>query len=103
MSGYIVREDIPAFAVNKHTNEETDETRTFLNFKITELREPDRFGNTHTIFCQEYNAETKERGEKFYIGKCKPIRTSGTRDQDQTTPKTATPKGGSPQEDDLPF
>lgn len=58
--GSITRESIPAFAVKK-----TD-FGTELSFTISELREPDKGGNTHTVYC--YNKDTKE---KVYIGKCK--------------------------------
>lgn len=40
----------------------------YLNLTITELREPDQYGNTHTVYL--YNKESKQ---KNYVGKGKEL------------------------------
>ena len=45
--------------------------RSYLNFAIVELKEPDKIGNTHTIYVQQSKEEREVKADKVYIGKCK--------------------------------
>lgn len=97
--GYIIREKIPAFAVNKHQGEYEGKkkTTTYLNFGISKLREVDDKGNTHTVWCQEYDSEQKKSvGDKVYIGRCKEIQTQFNEGETVSDAQIV-------EDDDLPF
>lgn len=98
MRGFIVRQDIPAFAVRKTQDAEGND-RTYLNFTLTKLREPDKAGNTHTLYCEQWDADSNQVvGDKVYIGKMKPVRQAPKDD----LPTIAEQKQGG-EFSDLPF
>ena len=65
---------------------------TYLDFKITERKEPDQYGQTHTIYIQK----TKE-DEKIYIGSGKTVEFKS-----DNNPPESKPDGWNA-DDDLPF
>ena len=63
---------------------------TYLDIKVAERREPDQYGNTHTIYIQKSKDD-----EKIYIGDGKAVHF------DKEQPKHMPTKAE--QDDDLPF
>lgn len=64
------------------------EKGVYLNCKVVEMKSPDQYGNTHTIYIQ-----AEKGAEKIYIGKGKLVEFS------------VKPSGGNvvTADDDLPF
>ena len=79
------------------------EKGTYLDFKITERKEPDQYGQTHTIYIQ------KEKGdEKIYIGSGKVVEFKTDPNPPESRPEgwgasTGVNGYGQAQGDNLPF
>ena len=58
--------DIPQFKYKKDKN-----GNTYINFTISEMRQPDKWGNTHTLYLSQGKEERENKVEKVYIGKGK--------------------------------
>lgn len=65
---------------------------TYLDIKVAERREPDQFGNTHTIYIQKSKDD-----EKIYIGDGKAVHFNKESGPEPPKPKIEQP------DDDLPF
>lgn len=65
MNGYgsICLSDIPREQMRKAEN-----GKIYLNFHIREMREHDRYGNTHYLDCRPKKEEVRE-GVNYYFGK----------------------------------
>lgn len=66
------------------------EKGTYLDIKVAERREPDQYGNTHTIYIQK-----QKEDEKIYIGDGKAVHF-----QEQAKPGHLPTKA---EQDDMPF
>ena len=60
----------------------------YLNISVVERREPDQYGNTHTVYMQQSKEERQARADKIYIGSGKAFVFNSSQAE---------------QEDDLPF
>jgi hypothetical protein len=61
----------------------------YLNIVVSELKQPDAYGNTHSIYIEQTKEEREGKAEKLYIGKGKQLNfSSPAKEQD---------------DDDLPF
>lgn len=103
--GWIIGERIPEFARRKTENEYNGQKQvsTFINIGISRLREVDKNGNTHTIWCQEYDPQQKKSvGDKFYIGRIREIdvNRNATQPSSKIKPADELPKDW---DSDLPF
>ena len=63
--------DIPQFKYKKDKN-----GNTYINFTISEMRQPDKWGNTHTLYLSQSKEERENKVEKVYIGKGKEWKNS---------------------------
>ncbi|RUP37039.1 MAG: hypothetical protein EKK63_15835 [Acinetobacter sp.] len=45
-----------------------DKTKTYINLQVSELREPDQYGNTHTVFIEQTKEEREAKAPKIYVG-----------------------------------
>lgn len=84
--------DIPAAARRKAKND-----KFYTNMVIDEMKKPDDYGNTHTVYMQQSKEERQAKTPKVYVGKAKEIVFN-------QTPNTA-PQYNPDQdeENDLPF
>lgn len=55
--------DIPAEARHKANN-----GKVYANFCIDERKEPDQYGNTHSVWVSQTREERQARAEKKYVG-----------------------------------
>ena len=58
--------DIPQFRYKKDKN-----GNTYINFTISEMKQPDKWGNTHTLYLSQSKEERENKVERVYIGKGK--------------------------------
>lgn len=61
--GSICLSDIPKEKIKAASN-----GKKYLNICIAERREPDQYGNTHTIYCSQEKEEREAKADKKYIG-----------------------------------
>lgn len=71
--------DIPQFKYKKDKN-----GNTYINFTISEMKQPDKWGNTHTIYLTQSKEERGSKVDRIYIGKAKVW--------EKPTPKKPSPK-----------
>ncbi|MDR1897997.1 MAG: hypothetical protein LBR10_14535 [Prevotellaceae bacterium] len=43
----------------------------YLGIIVTEMQQPDKYGNTHTVYIEQTKEERESRAAKIYIGKGK--------------------------------
>ncbi|MEF9923009.1 MAG: hypothetical protein RR854_00345 [Muribaculaceae bacterium] len=55
--------DIP-----QESRHKADNGKIYANFCIDKRREPDKFGNTHTVWMQQTKEQRQAKLEKKYIG-----------------------------------
>lgn len=60
----------------------------YVNVIINKMKQPDPYGNTHTVYLEQSKEEREAKAEKVYIGKGKEVTFNGAAPQ---------------QDDDLPF
>lgn len=65
---------------------------------ITELREPDKYENTHTVYVSQSKDQREAKAPKHYCGKGKEINFNKTQKQTSTPVDNINSQG-----DDLPF
>lgn len=76
----------------------------YYNITVDELKEPDRFGNTHTVYQSQSKDERVAKNDRVYLGKGKEWKFEQKREstpvqvQAEVVPNTAT-DGSQP----LPF
>lgn len=89
INGSICLTDIDGAKIVAHAN-----GKKYLNITIAQMREPDQYGNTHTIYItQKQNERTAGEG-KIYIGKAKAFVFGATPSEPAVAQEV---------EDDLPF
>lgn len=45
-----------------------DGTKTYINLQVSELKEVDKYGNTHTVFIEQTKEEREAKAPKIYVG-----------------------------------
>lgn len=73
-----------------------DKTKTYINLQVSELREPDQFGNTHTVFIEQTKEEREAKVPKIYVG-------NGKEWKPQSQSKSQENDSGEIEDMDLPF
>ena len=71
-------------------------SKKYLNISIDRMKEPDKFGNTHTVYVSQTKEEREAKTPKVYIGKGKEFIFEQRTDP---APQQAAPAP----ENDLPF
>ena len=74
------------------------EKGTYLDCKVAQRKEPDQYGNTHTIYIQKSKDD-----EKIYIGEGKAIEFKNDRPPSSGDSHTGVNGLGNSSNDDLPF
>ena len=86
--------DIPKTKINKSDKN----GKSYLNITVSAKKEPDKFGNTHTVYISQ---SKDEKGDKTYIGSGKEYVFKGS---EQTTQNTNPEKDhNSSQSNNLPW
>lgn len=85
--------DIPKMSIKAAEN-----GKKYLNICIAERKEPDKFGNTHTVYISQSKEEREQKFDKVYIGSGKAWRT-----QTVSTPEQIDNLPNAAEVDDLPF
>lgn len=75
--------DIPDYARKQANN-----GKWYCNLTIADRKEPDQYGNTHTVYVNKTKEQREANPDKVYVGNGKVL---------EFTPKTEEPKS------DLPF
>ncbi|MFA5849970.1 MAG: hypothetical protein WC833_08805 [Bacteroidales bacterium] len=65
LNGSICLDDIPPAAVKQ--DQETK--KRYLAFTASRMKQPDKYGNTHTIYVRQSKEEKERKVEKRYLGK----------------------------------
>lgn len=55
--------DIPKELVKK-----ADNKKMYISLVVDKRREPDKFGNTHTVYISQSKEEREARKDKIYVG-----------------------------------
>ena len=71
--------------------------KKYINLCVSQRREPDQYGNTHTVFAQQTREERNARVDKCYVGNGKAYITSAPR------PETISEMPAAENFDDLPY
>ena len=89
--------DIPKELMRK-----ADNGKSYINLVVDKRREPDKFGNTHTVYINQTKEEREAKMDKIYVGNGKEYLFNQT---SNNTPVTTTQllKSASDDGDDLPF
>lgn len=89
--------DIPAEARHKANN-----GKIYANFCIDERKEPDKLGNTHSVWISQTKEERQAKTEKKYVGSGKEYKFNSSNAGNQQTPgiDNFPPQAD---DDDLPF
>lgn len=45
-----------------------DGIKTYVNLQVSELKEVDKYGNTHTVFIEQSKEEREAKAPKIYVG-----------------------------------
>lgn len=88
--------DIPAEARRKANN-----GKVYANFCIDERKEPDKLGNTHSVWISQTKEERQSKAPKKYVGNGKEYNFNST-----SSPQSSGLDNFPPQpvdDDDLPF
>ena len=88
---------IPKNLIFKHEN-----GKSYINITISEMKEPDKFGKTHTVFISQSKEEREAKKEKIYIGKGKEI-VFGNNSKSTETKKESVSEPYEDCDDSLPF
>lgn len=56
----------------------------YLTIITQEMKQPDSYGNTHTVFIEQTKEEREAKAEKIYIGKGKETTFSGSANNNST-------------------
>lgn len=67
MSNQLITIGIDLTKVDKSTIVESN-GKKFLNLVVTKRREPDQYGNTHTVYIQQSKEERQAKAPKQYVG-----------------------------------
>ena len=73
--------------------------KIYTNIIATELREKDKFDNTHTVYMSQSKEDREAKADKLYIGRGKEVVYGGSKPA-QTTQNDAPADGSG---DNLPF
>lgn len=73
--------------------------KKYLNMTVSQMREPDKFDQTHTIFCSQTKEEREARADRTYLGKGKEL----VFDPVAATPESVDQMPVADSVDDLPF
>ena len=73
----------------------------YLDVVVTEMRQPDKYGNTHTVYIQQTKEEAQAKADKIYVGKGNAIEFN-SQAQRQVVSNPA-PAAWEEQSSDLPF
>lgn len=76
----------------------TGEKGTYLNIVVSELQQPDQYGNTHSIYMQQTKEEREARQPKIYLGNGRALNFDSTQPAAPSQP----PAQGN-DDDSLPF
>jgi hypothetical protein len=87
--------DIPKDRIKEGRN-----GKKYLDIVVTEMRQPDNYGNDLTVYVQQTKEERQDKAPKIYIGKGKTY--SFDKEQPQPLPNEGD-NTTSPEHDDLPF
>lgn len=71
--------------------------KKFLNLILSEMQQPDKYGNTHTVFISQTKEERESKQPKIYVGKAKKV------GQSEGKPAQPAPQQNNNESDDLPF
>ena len=80
----------------------------YINLVVEERREPDRFGNTHTVYISQSKEEREAKKDKVYIGSGKEYKFEN-KPKEEPKPEPKTPftdqvnNDSENKSDDLPF
>ena len=85
--------DIPKDRIKQAEN-----GKKYMNITVAKRREPDQYGNTHTVFMSQTKEERENKDNRIYIGQGKGI-------DFHSAPVTVESVEAMPpvQDDDLPF
>ena len=78
------------------------EKGTYLNVVVSELQQPDQYGNTHSVYMQQTKEERDAKEQKIYLGNGKALNF----DSGQPQPSQAAPQSNESDNSDsssLPF
>ena len=65
LNGSICLDDIPPAAIKQ----DPETKKRYLAFTAARMRQPDKYGNTHTVYVRQNKEEKDRREEKKYLGK----------------------------------
>lgn len=63
--------DIDFSAIPKEKLNKANNGHTYGKVVCAEMKQPDKYGNTHTIYMMQSKEEREERADRIYIGKGK--------------------------------
>lgn len=84
--------DIPKDRIKKSEKN----NKSYASIIVDERKEPDQYGNTHTLYMGMTKEEREAKSAKQYVGSGKEYVFSGS-------PKTAAAPATAPDSEDLPF
>lgn len=76
-----------------------DNGKKYISVCVSELREQDRYENTHSVFMRQSKEEREARADRVYIGKGKVVNFSPA----VATPEAVADLPIAQEVDDLPF
>ena len=88
--------DIPSEA--RHKSDKNG--KVYANFCIDEKKEPDQYGNTHSVWISQTKEERQAKAEKKYVGSGKEYKFDTKQQSNQTQPPV---QQAYTDDDDLPF
>lgn len=89
--------DIPTEARHKANN-----GKIYANFCIDERKEPDKMGNTHSVWISQTKEERQAKAEKKYVGSGKEYKFSSSNNNQQPSGLDSFPPQTA-DDDNLPF
>lgn len=79
-----------------------DNQKKYISLVVDKRREPDKFGNTHTVYISQTKEEREARKEKIYVGNGKEY-LFNNQNQTASQPQQYQSTSSSDNDDDLPF
>lgn len=79
-----------------------DNQKKYIRLVVDKRREPDKFGNTHTVYISQTKEEREARKEKIYVGNGKEY-LFNNQNQTASQPQQYQSTSSSDNHDDLPF
>lgn len=92
--------------IDKSRIKTTDKGQKFYNLVVDERKEPDTYGNTHTVYESQSKEERERKDKKNYIGNGKEYKFQNSNTQQPSagyTPPANNAPTANAVEDDLPF